>query len=137
MLISLHCAGRQQRSEHGPSDRPDPIRLSPTEAPVLRFRRRVGDAPPHAPLAQLAEQLALNQRVRGSSPWRRTKTAGRNQGSGCGVLGTKAEARRSQNDTPNPKANPETIFRTGNPKPKPAANRAGSDDVRSVGVWGL
>ena len=25
-----------------------------------------------APLAQLAEQLALNQRVRGSSPWRRT-----------------------------------------------------------------
>ena len=27
-----------------------------------------------APLAQLAEQLALNQRVRGSSPWRRTFT---------------------------------------------------------------
>jgi hypothetical protein len=26
----------------------------------------------HAPLAQLAEQLTLNQRVRGSSPWRRT-----------------------------------------------------------------
>ena len=25
-----------------------------------------------APLAQLAEQLTLNQRVRGSSPWRRT-----------------------------------------------------------------
>jgi hypothetical protein len=29
-----------------------------------------------APLAQLAEQLALNQRVRGSSPWRRTILAG-------------------------------------------------------------
>src|SRR5205807_1422721 len=30
------------------------------------------------PLAQLAEQLALNQRVRGSSPWRRThEDAGR------------------------------------------------------------
>jgi hypothetical protein len=26
----------------------------------------------YAPLAQLAEQLTLNQRVRGSSPWRRT-----------------------------------------------------------------
>jgi hypothetical protein len=26
-----------------------------------------------APLAQLAEQLTLNQRVRGSSPWRRTR----------------------------------------------------------------
>jgi hypothetical protein len=35
------------------------------------------DGPPRwavslAPLAQLAEQLTLNQRVRGSSPWRRT-----------------------------------------------------------------
>ncbi len=29
----------------------------------------------HAPLAQLAEQQTLNLRVRGSSPWRRTKTA--------------------------------------------------------------
>jgi hypothetical protein len=29
-----------------------------------------------APLAQLAEQLTLNQRVRGSSPWRRTESPG-------------------------------------------------------------
>ena len=28
----------------------------------------------HAPLAQLAEQRTLNPRVRGSSPWRRTRT---------------------------------------------------------------
>src|SRR5437870_535359 len=48
---------------------PDPrraeIRFQAHPRPVLRF-------PPFAPLAQLAEQLALNQRVRGSSPWRRT-----------------------------------------------------------------
>ena len=30
-----------------------------------------------APLAQLAEQLTLNQRVRGSSPWRRSPCGGR------------------------------------------------------------
>jgi hypothetical protein len=33
--------------------------------------------PTLAPLAQLAEQLTLNQRVRGSSPWRRTTFPGR------------------------------------------------------------
>jgi hypothetical protein len=44
-------------------------------APMLKFRL----GPPwwagrlKAPLAQLAEQLTLNQRVRGSSPWRRTE----------------------------------------------------------------
>lgn len=35
-------------------------------------RSRRSTAVSHAPLAQLAEQLTLNQRVRGSSPWRRT-----------------------------------------------------------------
>ena len=37
---------------------------------------------PQAPLAQLAEQLTLNQRVRGSSPWRRTKSPGHSVGLG-------------------------------------------------------
>ena len=53
---------------------PDGSQGNPTENPaagavltLLRARRRAS-----APLAQLAEQLTLNQRVRGSSPWRRT-----------------------------------------------------------------
>ena len=36
-----------------------------------------------APLAQLAEQLTLNQRVRGSSPWRRTIVMSRDMLIGC------------------------------------------------------
>jgi hypothetical protein len=40
-----------------------------------RARGDAGDE--YAPLAQLAEQLTLNQRVRGSSPWRRTDTGPR------------------------------------------------------------
>ena len=37
-------------------------------SPSGRRRGKVFLASPHAPLAQLAEQLTLNQRVRGSSP---------------------------------------------------------------------
>ena len=32
----------------------------------------VGKTQEHAPLAQLAEHLTLNQGVQGSNPWRRT-----------------------------------------------------------------
>ena len=54
----------------------------------------------HAPLAQLAEQLTLNQRVRGSSPWRRTTHAGqRHHGAadrdGSHTFGILPSARRS------------------------------------------
>ena len=47
----------------------------PPELPLTAARRiakipHVEPTARHAPLAQLAEQLTLNQRVRGSSPWR-------------------------------------------------------------------
>ena len=53
-----------------------------SRGPALAFRRGRSGSPAHpprrtisgAPLAQLAEQLTLNQPVRGSSPWRRTKS---------------------------------------------------------------
>jgi hypothetical protein len=43
---------------------------TPSRPPEKRFPH--GDAKIDGPLAQLAEQLTLNQRVRGSSPWRLT-----------------------------------------------------------------
>ncbi|CCF84807.1 hypothetical protein NITHO_3980006 [Nitrolancea hollandica Lb] len=43
---------------------------TPSRQPDTRFPH--GDAKIDGPLAQLAEQLTLNQRVRGSSPWRLT-----------------------------------------------------------------
>ena len=46
----------------------------------LEVYSRVGSSPigstKYAPLAQLVEQLTLNQWVQGSSPWRRTKYGG-------------------------------------------------------------
>src|SRR5712664_1916704 len=52
-----------------------PTRFEAHVPPVLTFPRSAGPQAQLAPLAQLAEQLALNQRVRGSSPWRRTLKA--------------------------------------------------------------
>src|SRR5580704_12182455 len=43
---------------------------------------------PNAPLAQLAEQRTLNPRVRGSSPWRRTRTTCRDTGRALSGRGT-------------------------------------------------
>jgi hypothetical protein len=41
---------------------------------AMNRRLRYDHSVLHAPLAQLAEQRTLNPRVRGSSPWRRTRT---------------------------------------------------------------
>ena len=67
----------------------DARRCCPVACSLVRtFRRRRASVlavaprrrPTPAPLAQLAEQLTLNQRVRGSSPWRRTKTSPQRRG---------------------------------------------------------
>jgi hypothetical protein len=50
------------------------VRFRAARHPMLRFSSFARETE-RAPLAQLAEQLALNQRVRGSSPWRRTPRA--------------------------------------------------------------
>ena len=42
-------------------------------AGVTKTGLRQTPQPPYAPLAQLVEQLTLNQRAQGSSPWRCTK----------------------------------------------------------------
>ena len=51
------------------------ISLSPSLNSIVQFSGRETHAP-RAPLAQLVEQLTLNQRVPGSSPWWCTKTVG-------------------------------------------------------------
>ena len=60
------------------SCRPDasPPQASPVVSNPIRMDRRslLASGCSQAPLAQLAEQRTLNPRVRGSSPWRRTRT---------------------------------------------------------------
>ncbi len=61
---------------------------SPTRGTDSRVRDRFASVSPRAPLAQLAEQLTLNQRVGGSIPSRRTIIAP----SQCGMAAPSARA---------------------------------------------
>ncbi len=65
------------RAQKAVLDRPAKVTHAQLGTPVAQLNARCTVALP-APLAQLAEQLALNQRVRGSSPWRRTILTSRN-----------------------------------------------------------
>ena len=56
--------------------------LVPTNLSLFDFE---GAYPLYAPLAQLVEQLTLNQRVLGSSPWRCTNTARWSSGQDTGL----------------------------------------------------
>ena len=67
-LFSLITARWSKRSRRRPLTPQTGVRFS-HGSPEKRRRNRG----PYAPLAQLVEQLTLNQRAQGSSPWRCTK----------------------------------------------------------------